>query len=359
MKKLILYFTDLLLQPFDQYCLNKDKRKHDKELEYAVMRLGDSEKTKKLRQDIFDNPAKKTRIPFYRLQDSNQKTFFEMLEDTRYGMPGTPDYVNEHDRLFHAKLTVKGYREGSSELVVLEQKDIYMYQPRVLCTTNGGNKRIFVGPKFLRNGNMNSKACYCVKDATGNLLYATLPKREILSNRIFDFDTSFGETFMASAREVFGEDAELVGKFVSLEYDKDANGNMIPIPVEQEEATVARYKSDENRVNIDGVIAQLKKQIYLEKENRKALEEDIRRRESMRRVSENQVREPSAPQQSETERLNAENVRILNDRLRYGIRTPGEQGLSGPPMPPPPLGGGGPMMPPPPGEPGPILGRHL
>lgn len=366
MKKLFIYATDIITKPFDQYYLDKDKRKHERELKSAVIQMGAPESTKKLRRDLFDNPAKKTRITFTNFQ-TRESRVLEMLEDTRYAMPGTPDYVTEHDRLFHAKLTIKGYRDESNDIQVLEEKDIYLYQPRVTCTTNGGTKRVFAGPKFLSNGNMNSKACYCIKDANGTLQYATLPKREILTNNVFDFDISSSDSFMATARELFGEDADFVGKFVSLEYDKDANGMVIPIPVEQEEAIVANYQRPENQVNLDGVIAQLKRQIHREKEMKKELDEQIRRRESMRRVAENQTVTPTSPEQTETERLNEENARILNDRLRYGIRTPGEQGLRGPGGPGrmmPPMGGpGGPggMMPPPPppGAGGPVLGRRL
>lgn len=362
MKKLILYAIDTITKPFDRYYLDKDKRKHERYLRDSVIQLGTSEEAKRLHRDIFDNPAKKTRITFTNLQN-NQRNVVEMLEDTRYAMPGTPDYTNEHDRLFHAKLTIKGYRDGSTTLEVLEQKDIYMYQPRVTCTTNGGTTKIFAGPRFLRNGNMNSKACYCIKDSSGTLQYATLPKREILSNRVFDFDQSCGEVFNTTANEIFGEDAEMVSKFVSIDYDKDASGLMIPVPVEQEETIVANYQRPENRVNIDGVISQIKRQIFREKEVQKELEEQIRRRESMRRVAENQATQTTPEQQqTETERLNEENARILNDRLRYGIRTPGEQGLRGPggpggALPPPPMFGG--PMPPHPGEGGPVLGRRL
>ncbi len=136
MKKLFLYVTDAITKPFDQYYLDKDKRKHERELKNGVIQIGAPEEAKRLRRDLFENPAKKTNITFTNLQN-NSKEVFEMLEDTQYAMPGTPDYVNEHDRLFHAKLTIKGYREDPNDLQVLEQKDIYFYQPRVTYTTNG------------------------------------------------------------------------------------------------------------------------------------------------------------------------------------------------------------------------------
>lgn len=360
MKKLIFYAIDTITKPFDQYYLDKDKRKHSKYLRDSLIQVGASEEAKRLHRDIFDNPAKKTRMTFTNLQN-NQQNVVEMLEDTRYAMPGTPDYTNEHDRLFHAKLIIKGYRDESTTLEVLEQKDIYMYQPRVTCTTNGGTKKVFAGPRFLRNGNMNSKACYCIKDSSGALQYATLPKREIMSNRIFDFDTSSKNVFSSSANEIFGEDAEMASKFISVEYEKDASGNVIPVPVDQEEAIVANYQRPENRINIDGIISKIKRQIYRDKEVQREIEEQIRERESMRRVAERQaVETATGPEQTETERLNEENARILNDRLRYGIRTPGEQGLRGPGpgMPPPPPMFEGPGMPPPPPA-GPILGRRL
>lgn len=361
MKKLFFYAVDFLTKPFDRYYLDKDKREHERSLKNAVIQIGASDETKRLREEIFNNPAKKTRLTFINLQNKSQRNVIEMLEDTNYAMPGTPDYINEHDRIFHAKLTIKGYRDGGSTIEVLDQKDIYMYQPRVTCTTNGGTKKVFAGPKFLRNGNMNSKACYCIKDSTGTLLYATLPKREILSNRIFDFDSTLGDNFMSWASEIFGEDSEMLGKFISIEYDKDSNGLMIPVPIEQEASIVENYQKPENRVNIEGVISQLKRQIRREKEIQKELEEQIRKRESMRRVAENQAVQTTEPQQTETERLNEENARIINNKLRYGTLTPGEQGLRGPGrmMPPPMFGGPGGMMPPPPGDGGPILGRRL
>lgn len=344
MKKLFLHAVDFFTKPFDQYYLDKDKRKYERELKEGVIRLGESEEAKRLRQDIFNNPAKKTRIIFSNLQNRAEQKVVEMVEDTKFAMPGTPDYENEHDRLFHGKLIIKGYKDDGTTLEVLDELDIYMYQPRVTCTTNGGTKRISVGPKFLSNGNMNGKACYCYKDSSGILRYATLPKREILSNRIFDFDSANGDLFMAAARENFGEDAEYVGKFISINYDKDANGAMIPVPVEQEQTIVSNYQRPENQIDIESVISQVKRQIYREKEMQKDLEEQIRKRESMRRVAESKAADTSEPEQTETERLNEENARILNDKLKYGIRTPGEQGLS---RPMPPMDGG------------PILGRRL
>lgn len=365
MKKLILYAVDALTKPFDKYYLDKDTRNHERELKNGVIRLGESEEAKRIRRELFDNPAKKTRLTFFNLHNRADSREVEMLEDTQYALPGTPDYETEHDRIFHAKLTIKGYQNDSSELTVIEQKDIYMYQPRVICTTNGGTKKVFVGPKFMSNGNMNSSTCYCYKDSSGTLYFSTLPKREILSNKVFDFDKSNSNIFSISAHANFSEDADMLNKFISIEYDRDESGYIIPIPVEQERSVVENYQRPENHIDVENIISLLKRQIYQHKKNEKEVQEQIRKRESMRRVALNDATQESAPTQSEADRLNEENARILNDKLRYGIRTPGEQGLR---MPGP---GGGPRFggpggfggmptppPPPPREGGPTLGRR-
>lgn len=155
---------------------------------------------------------------------------------------------------------------------------------------------------------MNSKACYCYKDSSGTLQFATLPKREILSNKIFDFDSSNGNNYSLSAITNFGEDADLVGKFVSVDYDKDENGYVIPVPLDQERTIVTNYQRPENRIDIENVVSLLKRQIYRDKEIQKELEEQIRQRESMRRVALADASQETAPEQSETERLNEENA---------------------------------------------------
>ncbi len=122
---------------------------------------------------------------------------------------------SKNDRMFAGRVIIYDVDKRP-----IFDKPIYVYQPR-LESLNG----IPLGPVYDVRGNLSEKAPYLVKDAnTGDKMYASLPKRELLSGIPFDFVND----------SVFQENSAL-NEFIDVVIPKDEHGNFIPVDFSKEE----------------------------------------------------------------------------------------------------------------------------
>lgn len=308
-------------------------------LENIITKIRETKERIKEKRDFLSSPYKDTKVTFTNIDKKSEHKTLEMQEDTMYAEVGTPDYDKEPDRLFHGVVTIKSF--DPSEDKILYTKDVYFYQPRLnyVIKTPTGTHSTFVGPKFLKNGTMNLKAPYCF-NSNNKLFYGSLPKREILSNKVFDFDLSNEKSFNETVSSLLNSETETVNpddvkRFISVKFDTDNKGFLKPIPISQEREVLRNYKKGNNHVDVDDVVSTLKTQLHKLSEYQEQQEIKSRAREESNRQVQERAEEASKEQasdkaryQEEAARLAAENAEIINRRLTSGEQIPALQGLS-------------------------------
>ncbi len=307
-------------------------------LENIIMKIRETNERMAMKRHFLSSPYKDTKVTFTNIDNKSEHKSLVMQEDTKYAEPGSIDYNTEPDRLFHATVTVKGFDSNNNDPVLLT-KDVYFYQPRLnyITKTSTGTHSTFIGPKFLRNGTMNLNAPYCFN--SGNkLFYGSLPKREVLSNRVFDFDLSNAKSFDATVKDLFKDkdvNPDDVRRFVSVKFDTDRQGYLKPIPKEKEMEVITKYKKSGNHIDVEDVVSTLNSQLQKLKKYKEQKEIEARARSEANRKAQEQAERASQEQtskvardQADAARLEADNARILNNRLNYGTLNPAMQGLS-------------------------------
>lgn len=333
---------------FEEYRKEDQKRKEkerEKELELAVMRAGRRPEVKESERILLSNPTSKKAYTFRNITDPSDKQVFHGVEFTEYS-------AISGQQIIHGTIRIYEY-DASGKGKVIKTDDIYMYQPRF-----EGRGRYVVGPRYKENNCLNNNMAYAAKDPnTGAIFIGNIPKREITTNRQFDFDVTNVSNYKTTSQSVLNSTNSNLPKIINIVYDCDpATGYIktVNLADKNEKAKLEEYL----RKNSTPAIAESTLNVYVQlaqKELIKAEKAEEAVYDAANRVSiANKFAQKEAEAQTATKEkkqtsLAEENIKMLNDMIKYGIRpsyaSPMQAGpgrMGGPGMPPPPGPGRGP-----------------
>lgn len=355
-------------RPLTSAELKRRKKQEEEALMVAVGRTARPIEEKRRVEMLFSNPTAKKSYVFH---SGNETKKFNGIEYTEFS-------VNSNQPVFHGTIKVYEYNPGVKPKV-LKTEDIYVYQPRLDGSNYANGSSLTVGPRFRKNNALDNRTAYAFKDpTTGKIYVASIPKREVISNRQFDFDLTCRSNFLASCGVNFEKTDKNIAKIISIDYDLDQDGYIRPVNLANQNE---RAKFNNYLASMKDLVTANSKLDYLielaKQELAKAQEMDLKIQEEIDRlnISEslaNKEAEAANKKRAEAEGKAKENEELMNDLLRkqknmmdYGIRPTyaspgmtggpgigGRPGARGPmPMGPRPGGpmGGGPGFPPPPG----------
>lgn len=321
----------------------RDKRKH-KELMKDVRNAGRSDAEKERERILLSNPTSRNTYVFTSPRTKEKQKFFgvEFTEFTAY--PSQP--------IIHGVITISEFDNNGTKIGE-KKEDIYMYQPRF-----EGRNRFVVGPKYRSDGTLNNQAAYAYKDPdTGVIYVGNIPKREIISNRQFDFDATNKENFKKSS-ECISVKHRKISEVVSIKYDTDPKTGYIKTVNLNNQAEKSRFdaymkkyptgaKADDM---IEAYISRIERQLEIFEKIGDKINEAVARvglREDYQEAAQERASEAAKTQENTS--LADENAKMVNDMLKYGIRpsyaSPVDDGVGGleisrPTPPPPPHHGG-------------------
>lgn len=317
----------------------RNKRRH-KELLNDVSRAGRTDSEKERERILLSNPTSRVSYVFTNPKTKASQTFhgIEYSEYTAY--PGQP--------IIHGVVTIsefddKGIKTGE------KSEDIYVYQPRF-----EGRNNFVVGPRYNSDGSLNNRAAYAFKDpGTGVIYIGSIPKREIVSNRQFDFDSTNQDNFNKSCEHLDVRHRR-VNEVISIKYDTDPKTGCIKsvnMDNPQEKAKLNAYLNTYSTGaiaddKIDGYIHRIEKELKKFEKISDKVEESVARVGLAQNYQEELAQENTQQDTKTTQSLQEENAKIINDALKYGRRptfaSPINDGIGGleisrhtPPPPPP------------------------
>lgn len=320
----------------------RKKAKRDAELRANVSRAGRTDAEKERERILLSNPTNRTSYTFVSPQTGEEQEF--------HGVEFTEFTAWPNQRIIHGVITItqyddRGLKSGEKE------EDIYVYQPRF-----EGRQDFVLGPRYKSDGTMNNNTQYAFKNPeTGRIFVGSIPKREILSNRQFDFDTSNMTIFNSVCNKVLEENNKQLKNIVSIKYDKDPQTGFIKsvdLTNQEEKAKLDAYVrkySTPAKANamLDTLVQDIKREVVKAEKIESAMEEAVQR-VGMAKNMQAREQDRQANTQQQPTSLADENARLINNMLKYGIRpsyaSPMQGGGGMPPH-------GGPGMPPPPGGP--------
>lgn len=348
-------------RPLTSAELKRRKKQEEEALMIAVGRAAIPIEEKRRVEMLFSNPTTKKSYVFH---SGNETKKFHGVEHTEFS-------VNPNQPVFHGTIKVYEYNP-SGKGKVLSKEDIYVYQPRLDGSNYIDGSSLTVGPRFRKNNALDNRIAYAFKDpTTGKIFLASIPKREVTSNRQFDFDLTSKSNYVASCEANFGKMKETIPKLVNIEYDLDKDGYIRPVNLanQNERARFNNYlASMGDLVNanskLDYLIALVKQELAKAKEAELKIQEEIDRINIDKSLANKEAEEANRRQEA-AENKAKENEQLMNDLLKkqrnmmdYGIRPTyaspgmtGGPGIGGRPGPRGPRPGGpmvgGPGFPPP------------
>ena len=353
-------------RPLTSAELKRRKKHEEKALLVAAGKAARPIEEKRRVEMLFSNPTAKKSYVFH---SGNETIKFNGIEYTEFS-------ANPNQPVFHGTVKVYEYNPGGKPKV-LKTEDIYVYQPRLAGSNYVDGSSLTVGPRFRKNNVLDNRTAYAFKDpATGKIYVASIPKREVVSNRQFDFDSTCRSNFLASCDVNFEKTDKNIAKIISVDYDLDQDGYIRPVNLanQNERAKFNNYlASTGDLVNanskLDYLVQLTKQELAKAKEMELKLQEEIDRLNIAESLA-NKEAEAANKKQAEADKKAKENEQLMNDLLRkqknmmdYGIRPtyaspgmtggprfggrPGPRGprsggpmAGGPGFPPPPEGGG-------------------
>lgn len=293
----------------------KKRRERKKEIqkEYRPTKKQQAEKERERRV-----VTSKVKVDKYRFRSVSSK------RETDLTLKEMSFYDPDKDEILHGKLKITA-PDGK---VTLE--DIYMYQPRVLSANNS-----LIGPKKTKNGNIASKNCYlCRAEGSDEILRGYIPKREILSNLCYDFDIQsphrFADRFpdIKNQTDDYRTNASNIEKFIQIEFDKDQEGNFIPVDLKKKSeaekfrAYIQKHKTSKLQPReyfLDKIkLAEFSLEDYLEKTKPSYARANIRNQEqTILKVEDSKKPETENPY-AWYDRFNYYLPSMLGDRVQVG-----------------------------------------
>lgn len=322
----------------------RDKRRH-KELLREVSLAGRSDRVKEAERILISNPTSRNAYVFTNPVTKAQQTFHgvEYSEYTAY----------QNQPIIHGVITISEFDE-SGKKIGEKSEDIYMYQPRF-----EGRDRFLVGPRYRSDGTLNNRATYAYRDPDIDVIYiGNIPKREIVSNRQFDFDASNKENFKAT-KNALGVNHRKVEEIVSIKYDTDPQTGYIKTVNMNNSQEKARYDAYIRKYStgalaedmIESYTHRIEKAVQIFEKISDKIEESVARVGLAENYQAEKTAEASqtASSSSQPKSVAEENAQMVNDVLKYGIRpslaSPIDDGIGGleisRPTPPPAPGGRG------------------
>ena len=324
----------------------KSDRQRRKEMYQAVVRAGRTDAAKEKERILLSNPTTKIAYNFTNVKNANDIKEFNGVEFTEFS-------AVEGQQIIHGVINIYEYDSGR-ELNVLRTEDIYVYQPRF-----EGRNNFVLGPRYKSDNTLNNNAAYAFKDpSTGEVYVGNIPKREITTNRQFDFDVTNASNFEVSCQKNFNVTNKSLNRLINISYDRDPNtGNIKAVNLSNPEE---KRKLDEYlRKNANPAVANSNLDVYIQLAEEQLIkaeqvEKDIN--EAVNRISLGESvaeKQAQSNQVSTTNTLADENAKLINNMIKYGIRpsyaSPMQAGpggmprrMGGPGMPPPPRPGRGP-----------------
>lgn len=319
----------------------KDKKKH-KELLREVRLAGRSDLVKEAERILLSNPTTRVTYEFTNPTTKAKQNFFGVEYSEFTALPNQP--------IIHGVITISEFNEDGSKKGE-KSEDIYMYQPRF-----EGKDRFLVGPRYKENGTLNNNAVYAYKDPETNIIYVgNIPKREIMSNRKFDFDSTNSENFRLSGEAINVTNRKLKD-IVSIKYDTDPQTGYIrtvnlrnPEEKAKLDAYLSKYPTGALADDkIESFIHRIESQVEVFEKINEKINESVDRIGLTENYQENMEKANAASSTGEQQsNLADENAKMINDVLKYGVRptlaSPIDDGIGGleisRPTPPPQPGG--------------------
>lgn len=314
-----------------------------KQLKEDVANAGRSDEAKENIRRLLSNPTSRVSYTFNNYVSKKQQDFF--------GTEFTEFSAWPNQKIIHGVITISEF-DSKGNKIGEKSDDIYMYQPRF-----EGKDRFFVGPRYRSDGTLNNRAAYAYKDIETGIVYVgSIPKREIISNRKFDFDKSNMDNFNATLKETDITHRK-VTEVVSIKYDKNPNTGYIRsvnLNNPQEKAKLERYykkyptaaKADDM---IDSYIHRIEREVSKFEKITEEIEESVARvgiaKNAARIAAEEAQEEAREVEANKPLSLSEQNAQMINNLIRYGVRptlsSPIDDGIGGleigrptpPPMP--------------------------
>ena len=298
-----------------------------KKLKEDVANAGRSDEIKERIRILLSNPTSRVSYTFNNYVLKKQQDFF--------GTEFTEFSAWPNQKIIHGVITISEF-DSKGNKIGEKSNDIYMYQPRF-----EGKNRFFVGPRYRDDGTLNNLAAYAYKDIETGIVYVgSIPKREIISNRKFDFDKSNMDNFNATLK---GTDITHTGYIRAVDLNNP-----------QEKAKLERYykkyptaaKADDM---IDSYIHRIEREVSKFEKITEEIEESVARvgiaKNAARIAAEEAQEEAREVEANKPLSLSEQNAQMINNLIRYGVRptlsSPIDDGIGGleigrptpPPMP--------------------------
>lgn len=303
----------------------KKKQAHKKLLR-DVSLAGRSDTQKEMARMLISNPTSRTSYVFSNPRTKAQQMFHgvEFTEFTAY--PSQP--------IIHGVITISefdsdGVKKGE------KSEDIYMYQPRF-----EGRNSFVVGPRYTNDGKLNNKAAYAYKDPNTGVIYVgNIPKREIISNRQFDFDATNEENYAKACGNLDIKHPK-TKEVVSIKYDTDPTTGYIKTVDLNNAQEKARFDAYCNKYPkaalannmIDAYIKRIENELKIFEKITERVQEAVDKLGKAK----NYQAALSQAQNSQTQSTTSvadENAKLVNDMLKYGIRPTYASPVGGGPAP--------------------------
>lgn len=299
--------------PYSQAKKLKEKERY-KKMRADVSRAGRTDAEKERERVLLSNPTSRTSYVFTNPQTGASEKF--------NGVEYTEFNAWPSQRIIHGIITISEFDKDGVKTGE-KSDDIFMYQPRF-----EGRDRFVLGPIYKSDGRLNNNAAYAFKNPQNGQIYVgSIPKREIISNRQFDFDQTNSANFEAACTNIEVSNPN-IKKIVSIKYDTDAEGYIKSLDLNN--------INDLNRLKdyyqkyptaaladdmIDNYIHRIEAELEKFERMTERMEEAVSRVGLANRYQAN-VAASSTPQENTATNssLAEENARLINNMLLYGIR---------------------------------------
>lgn len=302
--------------------VNKDSKrkkiiKTRKALMTEVRRVGRSAEQKRMDRMLLSNPTTKKPYVFHNTLDKNKTLNVTGVEFSEFNQE------RDGNSIIHGVLHLNEYDVGG-RTINIKTEDIYVYQPRFELQGH-----LAIGPRFRKDGTLNNRALYYFQDPKTNLNYVgNIPKREITTNRQFDFDAHNPENYMTTCVNVLSNKNKSLKNIVSIEYDRDANGNIKTVDLSNREelnrlqAYLTKNATPEKaESNIELYIKIVNQELAKAEEADQRLEEAVERAARDKKALKEAATEAATKsEKSDYEKAQEEYYKMANDRIKYGIQ---------------------------------------
>lgn len=332
--------------PYSQAKKEKEKERR-KKMRADVSRAGRTDAEKERERILLSNPTSRNSYVFTNPQTGDREEFF--------GVEYTEFNAWPNQRIIHGIITISEF-DNNGVKTGERSDDIFMYQPRF-----EGRNRFVLGPLYKSDGRLNNNAAYAYRNPKNGQIYVgSIPKREIISNREFDFDQTNMANFEAACENLEIKDRS-IKKVVSIKYDTDSQGYVKSLDLSnindlnRLKAYCEKYSTPAIADDmIDNYIHRIEKELEKFERMTDEMEEAVSRVGLANRYQAQASSTPQPETTSSPSSLADENALLINNMLKYGIRpsyaSPVDDGYGGleigrgaptPPPPPPHHGGRG------------------